>query len=66
LEEVLELRMMQMSPQDVLVNLRVRFNPDLTVRDLIFAVDRARDQLRHKHPELKHIFIEPGRSRDVA
>ncbi len=50
----------------MLANLRVRFRPDLSVRDLAVAEDRVEDGLRHKHPELKQIFIEPGRPREVA
>ena len=65
-EEVLDLRSMQMSPKDVLVDLKVRFRSDLSMRDVAVAVDRVEGQLRHKHPELQQVFIEPGRPREVA
>ncbi len=65
-EEVIELRTMHRSPDDVLVNLKVRFHADLLVQDLALAVERVEEAMRRKFPELKQIFIEPVRPREAA
>jgi divalent metal cation (Fe/Co/Zn/Cd) transporter len=65
-EEIIDLVTMHLSPQDVLVNLKVRFRSDLSTAELGAAVDRLEQTLREKHPEIKRVFIEPAPVGGVA
>ena len=49
---------MHMGPDQVLLNLDVDFNNDLSGMELEHAVDRLEHRIRAAHPEVKHIFIE--------
>jgi cation diffusion facilitator family transporter len=57
-------------PNEVLLNLGIEFNRDLSSEELAVAVDRLEKQIRDKHPDVKHIFIEAesltGKVRQVA
>jgi cation diffusion facilitator family transporter len=61
-EEVVDLLTMQLSPQDVLLNLKVRFRGDLPAHEVGEAVDRLEHTLRDRHPEINRIFVEPAPS----
>lgn len=49
---------MHMGPEQVLLNLDVDFNSDLSGTELERAIDRLEQRIRAAHPEVKHIFIE--------
>lgn len=49
---------MHMGPEQVLLNLEVDFNKDLSGTEVELAVDRLEQRIRTAHPEVKHIFIE--------
>ncbi len=49
---------MQLGPQRILLNLDVRFNPDIAGPELAQAVDRLEQAIRDRHADVKHIFIE--------
>lgn len=60
---------MQLGPDEVLLNLDVRFRPELSAAEQIEAVDRLERAIRARHPEVRRIFIEAaavtGRIEDV-
>jgi cation diffusion facilitator family transporter len=58
--EIIDLLTMHFSPEDILVNLKVRFHENIDTRQIAEAVDRLEEALRTKHPSIKRIFIEPG------
>lgn len=51
---------MQLAPEDVLLNLRIRFDPGLSGDELTEAVKRIEMQIKQAHPEIRHAFIEPA------
>jgi cation diffusion facilitator family transporter len=59
-EQIEDLLTMHLSPEDILLNLKVRFRGGLSTAAIGEAVDRLEQLLRDKHPEIQRIFIEPG------
>ncbi|HLJ92806.1 MAG TPA: cation diffusion facilitator family transporter [Gemmataceae bacterium] len=59
-EKIENLLTMHLSPEEILLNLKIRFRDGLPIRAVGEAVDRLEERLRAEHPELKRIFIEPG------
>lgn len=59
-EDVTDLLTMHLGPQDVLLNLKVRFRSGLSTGELGKAVDRLTRQIRDRHPEVKKMFLEPS------
>lgn len=59
-EEIQDLLTMHLSPEEILLNLKIRFRNGLPIRAVGEAVDRLEEILRKEHPEIKQIFIEPG------
>lgn len=57
---------MHRGPEDVLLALKVGFDPKLTVEELESAIDRMEDAIRAQLPRMKHIFIEPDTDYDAA
>lgn len=49
---------MYFGPREVLLNLEVEFQPDLSAHEVAAAVDRLESQIRHEEPAIKRIFIE--------
>ena len=49
---------MQMGPDDVLLAMNVRFRDGLSGDELERALDRVERNIRSKHSEIKHIFLE--------
>ena len=49
---------MHFGPNDVLLALEVRFKRHLRTVQIADAINRLEEQIRSKHPEVKHIFIE--------
>ncbi len=49
---------MHFGPQEVLLNLDIKFRPGLSAGEIEAAVDRLEGAIRKKHPEVKRIFIE--------
>jgi divalent metal cation (Fe/Co/Zn/Cd) transporter len=49
---------MQLGPDEVLLNLDVRFHPNLSASEQIAAVDRLEHDIRRAFPQVKRIFIE--------
>jgi cation diffusion facilitator family transporter len=59
-EEVIDLLTMHFGPQEILLNLKVRFRAGMTTEEVGEVVDRLEKAVRERHPEVKRIFIEPG------
>ena len=58
--EVIDLLTMHFGPQEILLNLRLRFRAGMTTEEMGEVVDRLEKAIRERHPEVKLIFIEPG------
>jgi len=70
-EQVGDLLTMQLGPDQVLLNVDIRFRGGLDVRHLESAIDRIEKQIRDKEPSIERIFIEAdslraGKSRKAA
>jgi divalent metal cation (Fe/Co/Zn/Cd) transporter len=48
----------QLAPDNVLLNLELRFRPGVVDGELPQAIDRVESAIRERFPELKEIFIE--------
>ncbi|MBC1241307.1 cation diffusion facilitator family transporter [Nostoc sp. 2RC] len=57
-KEVIRLLTMQLAPQEVLLNLEIQFTKNLTGEEIASTVENLEAKIRHKHPEIKLIFIE--------
>lgn len=49
---------MHFGPQEVLLNLDIKFRPGISAEEIEAAVDRMEAEIRKRHPEIKRIFIE--------
>ena len=49
---------MHLGPSDLLLNLDVQFAKTLDSRCVAAAIERLADAIRHRHPEVRRIFIE--------
>ena len=57
-ERVMPPLTMHFGPQEVLLNLDIKFRSGLTAEEVEAAVDRIEAVIREHHPEVKRIFIE--------
>lgn len=57
-ENVGDLLTMQLGPNQVLLNVDIRFRPGLDVRQLESAIDRIETRIREQEPSIERIFIE--------
>jgi cation diffusion facilitator family transporter len=57
-DEVRKSLTMHFGPTEVLLTLDVRFKRHLKANQIAAAIDRLERNIRAKHPEIKHIFIE--------
>jgi len=57
-EDVGDLLTMQLGPEQVLLNVDIRFKPGLSVRELEAAIDRIESQIHAQQPMVERIFIE--------
>jgi cation diffusion facilitator family transporter len=60
---------MQLGPEEILLNLRVRFRPGLDGAEMTSTLDRLERAIRARHPSVKSIFIDPrtaGHQRPAA
>lgn len=49
---------MHFGPQEILLNLDIKFHSGLSAAEIEAAVDRIESAIRSKHPDVKRIFIE--------
>ncbi|ARV58380.1 cation transporter [Nostocales cyanobacterium HT-58-2] len=57
-QDVMRLLTMQLGPQEVLLNLEIRFSKHLSGEQIALTVDSLEEKIRQQHPEIKQIFIE--------
>jgi cation diffusion facilitator family transporter len=57
-EAIPRLLTMQLAPQRVLLNVDIRFRPNMSGSALVEAVDRLEARIREAHPQVGEIFIE--------
>jgi cation diffusion facilitator family transporter len=65
-EEVGDLLTMQLGPEQVLLNVDIRFQRGLDVRQLESAIDRIEKHIREKEPVIERIFIEADSLKTAA
>ncbi|HEX9940788.1 MAG TPA: cation diffusion facilitator family transporter [Thermoanaerobaculia bacterium] len=49
---------MHFGPDEVLLNLEVEFRPEISASEITALIDRLEREIREKHPEVRHIFVE--------
>ena len=57
-KKVVRVLTLYFSPQEVLLNLEIQFQQNLSTEKLAVAVERLEKQIRQEHPEIKQIFVE--------
>jgi len=53
-------RTMHLAPEEIILALKVRFSPELTVRTLEARINELEARLRAAVPALRRIYVEPG------
>jgi cation diffusion facilitator family transporter len=56
--DVLRLLTLHFGPNEVLLNIEIQFQPDLSGADLAQAVERLERSIRDQHPAISNIFVE--------
>jgi cation diffusion facilitator family transporter len=57
-EKVMKVLTLHFGPQEILLNLEIKFIDDLETEELAIAVERLESSIRTKHSEIQNIFIE--------
>ncbi|MGD1921406.1 MAG: cation diffusion facilitator family transporter [Pleurocapsa sp.] len=57
-DEVLKVLTLHFGPQEILLNLEIKFGRDLATEELAIAVERLENSINTQHAEVKNIFIE--------
>jgi cation diffusion facilitator family transporter len=58
-DSVMELMTMRLSPEEVLVAARVDLADHLTPEEIERAADQIDDVVKHRFPEVRHLFLDP-------
>lgn len=56
--KVMRVLTLYFGPQEVLLNLELQFQQNLSTEKLAIAIERLEKQIRQEHPEIKQIFVE--------
>jgi len=64
IEDVSQVLSLHLGPSDVLLALKVRFIPTLSLLEVERLTNTLEEHLREAHPELKRIFVEPDSGYD--
>jgi len=64
--EVRQLLSLHLGPDAVLLALKVRFSPELKLRELEYAINTLERQIRDALPQMKKIFVEPDSDYDSS
>ncbi|HYU15341.1 MAG TPA: hypothetical protein VEL05_04700, partial [Candidatus Acidoferrum sp.] len=65
LAEVISVITVQQGPGEVIVALKIRFEPDLTADAVSQAIDEFEHRLRARVPSVRWCFVEPELKRDL-
>jgi len=65
-ERVGDLLTMQLGPDEVLLNVDIRFRRGLDVGELESAIDRLESRIKHEEPTIQRIFIEADSLKQTA
>lgn len=57
-DKVIKVLTLHFGPQEILLNLEIRFVNDLETEELAIAIERLESAISIQHPEIKNIFIE--------
>lgn len=57
-KEVLRVLTLHFGPEEILLNLEIRFNSELSMEKLAIAIERIERQIRDRHSDIQNIFIE--------
>jgi divalent metal cation (Fe/Co/Zn/Cd) transporter len=57
-EKVIKVLTLHFGPQEILLNLEIKFIDDLETEELAVAVERLENAIRTEHSEIQNIFIE--------
>jgi cation diffusion facilitator family transporter len=57
-EKVMKVLTLHFGPQEILLNLEIKFIDDLETEELAIAVERLESSIRTQHSEIQNIFIE--------
>jgi cation diffusion facilitator family transporter len=57
-EKVIKVLTLHFGPQEILLNLEIKFIDDLETEELAIAVERLETSIRTRHAEIQNIFIE--------
>jgi cation diffusion facilitator family transporter len=57
-EKVMKVLTLHFGPQEILLNLEIKFIDDLETEELAIAVERLETSIRTQHSEIQNIFIE--------
>jgi cation diffusion facilitator family transporter len=66
LEEVLNVITMQQGPGEVLVHIKIAFNPTLKIEDACHVINAYEAALREARPEVRWVFVEPDIPKKVS
>jgi cation diffusion facilitator family transporter len=58
-DSVVDVRTMQLGPGDILVAARIDVDDDATGGDVEEAASAVEQRLRERHPEVRHVFLDP-------
>ncbi|QHS57525.1 cation diffusion facilitator family transporter [Mucilaginibacter sp. 14171R-50] len=50
---------MYLAPEEVIVQLRVKFKPDVPSQEMVIVIDRLRTEIQQRYPHFRHLLVEP-------
>ena len=57
-DKVIKVLTLHFGPQEILLNLEIKFVEDLKTEELAVVVERLENSISNRHPEIQNIFIE--------
>ncbi|MEL7011063.1 MAG: cation transporter, partial [Cyanobacteria bacterium J06588_4] len=57
-EKVIKVLTLHFGPQEILLNLEIKFVDELETEELAIAVERLESSISNQYPEIQNIFIE--------
>nr|WP_319422614.1 cation diffusion facilitator family transporter [Pleurocapsa sp. FMAR1] len=57
-KEVMRVLTLHFGPEEVLLNIEIVFQRELSVEEVTEAIDRLEAKIRSQHPEIKNLFVE--------